>query len=287
MNRFLPFIFLFFVSCTRTVPSYDGLGAISAEQDSINRVVFQQIYDKVAGDVNLPTHDLAIKIAEQFLGTNYVPYTLEHTPEHLLVYLNQTDCILFVEMCACFALTMKDAHPSYERLLYNTQQMRYRNGIVNGYASRIHYTSEWIKQNEVRGIMREVTHDLGGVEFDEQFYFMTKHRETYYQLMSDRNALAVIRTAEEQLQNDGPYYYLSQEQLRDSAVISQIQNGDIIAFIDTHPGLDIAHVAWAYEWEGEMHFIHASSIAQHVIVEPRTLAEYAKNGIRVFRFNEK
>lgn len=286
MKYFLPLLLLALLSCTRTLPSYDGLGALSAEQDSINRVIYQRVYDSVVDMRALPTHELVMKIAEQFLGTDYVSYTLEHEPEHLLVYLDQTDCILFVEMCSCFAMTVKASHPSYELLLHNIQQMRYRNGVVDGYASRVHYTSEWILQNAERGVMREITHDLGGEEHEQEFYFMTTHRDSYRQLKNDSVAVAMIRQVEQRLQSTGPYYCLTQDQLRDPVIMAKIQSGDIITFIDTHPGLDLAHVALAYDVDGEMHFIHASYGAKHVIVEPRTLAEYASNGIRVFRFNE-
>lgn len=287
MKHLFPILVLILASCTRVAPTYEGLGALSPKQDSINRVIYQRVYDQVSDYSDLPIHELTIHIAEQFLGTDYVAYTLEHEPEHLLVYLDQTDCILFVEMCSCFALTVKDAHPSYELLLHNIQQMRYRNGVVDGYASRVHYTSEWIQQNQARGVMREITHELGGVEHPQEFYFMTAHRESYPQLLHDTAAVAIIRSVEQRLQAAGPYYRLTQEQLYDTAIMSQIQSGDIVTFIDTHPGLDLAHVALAYEVDGEMHFIHASYGAKHVIVEPCTLAEYARNGIRVFRFNEK
>ncbi|MCQ2148335.1 MAG: DUF1460 domain-containing protein, partial [Bacteroidales bacterium] len=82
-----------------------------------------------------------------------------------------------------------------------------------------------------------------------------------------------------------PFYIISQEELRKPEVISKIKSGDIVTFISTVDGLDLAHVAIAFETNGEMHFIHASSAAMKVIVEPKTLAEYAKNGIRISRFN--
>ena len=51
-------------------------------------------------------------------------------------------------------------------------------------------------------------------------------------------------------------------------------------------GIDIAHVAIAYDVDGEMHFIHASYGAKEVKIEETLLADYAINGIRIVRFNE-
>ena len=212
--------------------------------------------------------------------------TLEETPEQLRVFLDKTDCILFVEMCSCFALTVKSDKPSYELLCENIQNMRYRKGVVDGYASRIHYTSEWILQNTARGILNEYTQDLGE-EYEQKFFFMTSHRERYKQL-ADTTQFIKIQEVEQYLNTKAPYYYISQERLRKPEVMSQIHSGDIVCFVSKQGnGIDIAHVAIAYEVEGEMHFIHASYGAKKVIVEPKTLADYATNGIRVCRFNSQ
>ena len=85
-----------------------------------------------------------------------------------------------------------------------------------------------------------------------------------------------------------PYFYVSQANLRKPEVMSQIHSGDIVCFVSKPGnGIDIAHVAIAYEVNGEMHFIHASYGAKKVIVEPKTLADYATNGIRVCQFNPR
>ena len=248
-----------------------------------NRAIFDRVYSAVKDKADLPMPELVVTIAQQFLGTPYVAGTLEETPEQLRVFLDKTDCILFVEMCSCFALTVKSDKPSYELLCDNIRNMRYRGGKVEDYASRIHYTSEWILQNTANGVLREYTKELGE-QYEQQFFFMTAHRDRYKQL-EDSTQFLKIQAVEQYLNKQTPYYFISQERLRKPDIISQIHSGDIVCFVSKPGnGIDIAHVAIAYEVDGEMHFIHASYGAKQVIIEPKTLADYATNGIRVCRF---
>ncbi len=267
------------------------------------------IYERVAGALEgraeaLTMPELVVEVALQLIGTPYLWASLEQEPEALQVYLDRTDCILFVELSTCMALTLKgkrivqagdgehfavrdvpsvvDAQPSYELLCENIRNMRYRLGVVDGYASRIHYTSEWLLQNQTNGILREYTGEIGK-EFVQTFSYMSMHPHTYRQLEHDVCELGKIRMIEEHLNAQKPYYFIPQSELQKRSVMAQIKSGDIITFISPREGLDLAHVAIAYEQNGEMHFIHASYGAKKVIIEPKTLAEYATNGIRVSR----
>lgn len=274
-------------------------------QEQTNKQIFNKVYAAVKDKADLPTGQLALEIGKQFLETKYVSFTLEVEPEALQIFLDKTDCILFVELISSFALTVKGekimqagdgvnycirqtpyvvkAKPSYELLCHNIQNMRYRLGVVDGYGSRIHYTSEWILQNQTNGILYEFTKDYG-TPINQSFYFMTTHPDSYRQLKGNPEETAKVKEAELRLCCQVPYYKITQEQLRKPEVISQIQEGDIITFVDTAPGLDLAHVAMACKGEeGQMHFIHASYGYKKVVLEPKTLADYAKNGIRVSR----
>ena len=277
------------------------------EQDFVNAAIFDRVYEGAKPLANAPMRVLMTEIAMQFLETPYVAHTLEEKPEELRVFLDKTDCILFVELCSSFALTVKGLRivqagggkywlnevpsvekdtPSLELLYHNIQNMRYRAGKVDGYASRIHYTSEWILQNQTNGLMQEYSDELGE-KYEQKFYFMTTHPQLYDPL-GDPEQLAAIRAVEQRLEAQEPYAYISQERLQRQDVMDQIQSGDIVCFMSKQgQGIDIAHVAIAYAVEGEMHFIHASYGAKKVKIEEIPLAEYATNGIRIVRWNEE
>ena len=246
---------------------------------------FQEVMDLLAPDRELPMSELVIKVAKHFLGTPYVAGTLEIEPERLTINTRETDCILFVEMCLAMSLTAKDAEPTFEKYVDNLRRLRYRNGKVDGYASRLHYTSEWIIQGETRGIFHEVSRQCGGSVLDQKFNFMSNHPASYKQLKDNPKAVAKIRIAEQNLET-WDYWYIPKADL--PRCIQNIKTGDIIGFNSSTPGLDIAHVAYAY-WEGDtLTFIHASMSEKKVVINKTPLVEYTNgikghNGLRVVR----
>lgn len=225
---------------------------------------------------------LMIRCAKLLLGTPYAAGTLEKDPEKLTVKVLETDCILFVESCTAFVLTARSGSTDPEDYIDQIRLLRYRNGRVDGYASRLHYTSAWILQNEAAGKMQEISAELGGnIRRDQRFSFMSRHSERYPQLAADANELRLIRATEEEL-NANTYYWIPPAGI--GAAEAEIQDGDIVCFVAQNEGLDITHVGIACRLEdGSLHFIHASMKAGKVIVEPLTLKEYAKNGLRVVR----
>lgn len=318
MKHILSILFsvIFLIGASAPMVAQDDVNVSTADttnQDKKNREIFDRVYTKLAPSANLPMNELVVKVGLEFLGTQYLWASLESVPEELHVFLDKTDCILFVEMSTCFALTIKgkkivqagdgehfalrtdkagkllpsvvDAEPSYELLCHNIRNMRYRLGEVTTYSSRVHYTSEWLLQNQTNGLMREYTRDLGR-EMKQEFFYMSMHPKTYYQLSQDPCELGRIRMMEEHLNEQKPYFILTQQDLRKPEIMRQIKSGDIITFISPRPGLDLAHVAIAYEVKGEMHFIHASYGKKKVVIEEKTLADYATNGIRITRLAE-
>lgn len=246
---------------------------------------FQEVMNLLAPDRDLPMSELVIKVAKHFLGTPYVAGTLEIEPERLTVNTRETDCILFVEMCLAMSLTAKEAEPTFEKYVDNLRQLRYRNGKVDGYTSRLHYTSEWIIQGETRGIFQEVSRQCGGSVLDQKFNFMSTHPASYKQLKDNPKAVAKIRIAEQNLET-WDYWYIPKADLPEC--IKNIKTGDIIGFNSSTPGLDIAHVAYAY-WEGDtLTFIHASYTEKKVVINKTPLVPYTNgikghNGLRVIR----
>lgn len=272
------------VADTREMPgrdsSFDKVAGRAADTREIpgRDSSFDRVAGRVSSSKDLPTGELALEIARCLIGTPYVAGTLEHEPETLRVSMDSTDCILFVELCCSFARMIKTGQPSRDRLEDEVRQMRYRNGVVDGYTSRIHYTSEWLQSNASRGVLDEVTRTSGGIPLDQSFSFMSEHPDSYLQLKDNPGNIARIKEMEARL-NEHDYFYIPQSRI-DSA---DIRNGDIICFISKVKGLDISHVALACEVDGKMHFIHASSRAGKVVVDDRTISEYATNGIRLAR----
>lgn len=256
-------------------------------EDSVRiEVAICKLKPMAVSGVKMP--EMLIACAKNFLGTPYVAGTLEKEPERLVVNSRETDCILFVEMCLATCLTARDGG-GFAEYCDNVRNLRYRNGTVDGYASRLHYTSEWIRQAQGRGVLREVTAEIGGKPYPQTFSFMSTHPEAYKQLASGtsaaKTALECIREAERLLSAD-KYYLLRKADA--AAHLAQVKDGDIVCFNTSIAGLDIAHVALAYHQDGKLTFIHASSTEHKVVVNKSPLAEYlasrkSLNGLRLLR----
>ena len=255
----------------------------TSPQDS---VIYVRTARELLPYAGLPAGELMVRAAGIFLGTPYTGGTLEHVPEVLTVNLHETDCILLVETCTAMTLLLKHCAdgsiPTFEDFCSMLRTLRYRDGITDGYPSRLHYTSEWLLQAQDNGFLREVTAELGGIPLNQEFSFMSSHRDNYPRLREDDGALELIRRSEERLDTAASYYYVPSDKIPE--IEDNIQSGDIICFLSTVPGLDITHTGIACRKEdGSLHFIHASMKEGMVVLETRTLAEYARSGIRVAR----
>lgn len=265
-----------------------GVAQGNISQESVQK--YSELSKVLKANQQKSVPELMIIVAKQMLGTEYVAGTLEKVPEQLVVSLTQTDCILFVESCLAMALNAKKGifHP--DSLCATIQSLRYRNGKVDGYASRIHYTSEWIRQGEARGIFREITDVLSGDNLSGQrFSYMSEHSDAYRQLKGNPAEVARIAQMEASLNQHTDYFVIPKEAV--SKMEHLLKDGDILGFNSTVKGLDIAHVALVYHKEnGQVGFIHASQADGKVVIDEKSIADYvnsrkSNNGIRIVRVN--
>ena len=229
---------------------------------------------------------LMVRAARQMLGQPYVAGTQEGREERLRIFLTKTDCILFAENCLGLVHTARrcGAEATFEDLAVTVCRSRYRDGVVDGYPSRLHYTTEWIAQGVRTGIFEDVTKGLGGVPDTRPIRYMSEHPGSYAPLAGEsayaQENLRRIRAVEERL--DGmDRFYIPTDGI--AAVEGNIRSGDILCFATSIDGLDYSHVVIAYrEKPGDrLGFIHASSTAKKVIVEPRTLEAYLRANKRI------
>ena len=249
-------------------------------------LIYRRTMEKLLPLSDRPAGEIMKAAAEALYGTPYAGGTLEGDPEVLTVNLRETDCILLVEACTAMTLLLKDNDgkgvPPFEDFCSMLRTLRYRDGITAGYPSRLHYTSEWLLQAQDNGFLREVTAELGGTPLHQEFSFMSSHRDNYPRLREEDGALKLIRRSEERLDTAAAYFSVPSEKIPE--IEDNIQDGDIICFLSTTPGLDITHTGIACRGkDGSLHFIHASMKEGKVVLERKTLAEYARNGIRVAR----
>lgn len=225
----------------------------------------------------------AITVGELAIGTPYVPNTLEAyikaggSPlgnEKLTLSLTQFDCVTLVESCLAVARASEGRHaPSWSRFAREVERMRYRGGVRRGYASRLHYFSEWIADGEKRGLVRDMGKALGGAEDARPLRFMTEHRASYPALANDI-VFADIGRMEKRL--DAHHRRLIPTDGIE-AVQDRIETGDVLAFATSIPGIDVSHAAFAYRDEaGILRVLHAPLSGGAVEITKVTLPEYVR-----------
>ncbi|WP_149273980.1 N-acetylmuramoyl-L-alanine amidase-like domain-containing protein [Pareuzebyella sediminis] len=237
----------------------------------------QAVEQKIEEIQGLETNDFGktlVAVGKTFLGTPYVAKTLEiGDKETLVVNLQGLDCTTFVENVLAFGLMLTHDQHTFTDFIKILETIRYKNGMLDGYGSRLHYFSEWISNNEEKGLLKNITGAIGGIEIKKAIDFMGTHRDLYPFLADDGNYQKIVAT--EAVLNGRSFCYLPQDQIEVNEHL--IKSGDIIALATSINGLDVTHTGIASrEQDGRIHLLHASTGSMEVEVSDLPLAEYLK-----------
>ena len=132
-----------------------------------------------------------LEIGNSFWGPIWRSLETKGT-EHLVINLRKFDCVTFVENAVAlarlvkphiqtlwqpasrssgaisrpnvggsYAVRVKSREKSFKAFQRLLRKIRYRQGRLQGYSSRLHYFSDWIHDNQKKGIVRDVTAEIG------------------------------------------------------------------------------------------------------------------------------
>ncbi|AWX44667.1 hypothetical protein HME9304_01670 [Flagellimonas maritima] len=233
-------------------------------------------YSKLKTFENFETNahqNIIVAIGKTFLETPYVEKTLElGESESLVVNLRGLDCTTFVENVLAFGLMYENQQFQFLDFIENLEKIRYRDGKINGYPSRLHYFTEWIRNNEKKGLVTDITSELGGIQTEKSINFMGTHRNLYPFLGEEENYKAILEV-EETLAKEN-LCILPQDQIEQNENL--IQSGDIVALATSIKGLDVTHTGIAIKQPDErIYLLHASS-AGSVMISKEPLVDYLK-----------
>ena len=144
-----------------------------------------------------------------------------------------------------------------------------RDGNIDGDPSRLHYCTDGVGDNAKRGLVRDISRELGGTLDTEPIDFMTAHVDAYRQL-ADPSFVVLLKQTEQRL-TDGGRYFVPQDRIEE--VAERIQDGDIIAATSTVRGLDVAHTGLALWVDGTLHMLHAPLVGEEVQISALSLAD--------------
>ena len=228
--------------------------------------VAQSLHQKPIGEV-------MVSIGMSFIGTPYAAYAIETLgEEHLVINMQGLDCVSFTENSLALSRCIKAGTTAFRDYKTQMQFIRYRNGIIDKYPSRLHYFSDWIDDNVVKKVVNNVTKEIGGLPYKKRINYMSTHPASYRQL-GDKAFLAEVKRAEEKLTKRS-HYYIPKENL--ARVQERIMDGDIIAITSATEGMDIAHTGMALHVDGVLKLLHAPIVGSSVQITEKSLVEYLK-----------
>lgn len=246
--------------------------AYAHEQDSI------KVENWLKEAISLPQDSCrTLHFAKKMLGVLYVAGTLDgNEEEQLVVRTDALDCTTFVETVLALCIADKRDARNFDGFKKALTDVRYRDGVLDGYASRLHYFSDWIRNNEQMGFVKECTSETSCAQPQELWLnFMTTHVDSY-QPMKKNPALVEVMAAQEKNWQGTIVSYIPKEKLNLPPEELKIKDGDILAMVTNIKGLDIVHVGFAFWKDNHLHLLHASSSAKKVIEDPKT--QYESSG---------
>ena len=275
MIKILLILFLpFYLNCL-AVQKIDSKQSENIIFQAKDKEILEQIFDATKDDKNTPISELMIKVGVFFKETPYTAATLEINPknEKLVINLREMDCTTFAENILAISRTIKSETPSFEKFTNELQNIRYRDGKINGYTSRIHYFSDWIFENDRREFVKNISGEIANIPYPLKVNFMSTHPGSYKQL-SDSTLIPLISGQEKEI-SARKMFYIPEERIAEFE--NQLWDGDIAGITTGIKGMDISHVVILLRKEGRIHILHASQTGMKVLISEETLEDYLKN----------
>ncbi len=260
------------------------LGTLQAQTN--NKDKLNDVCTQMESFEGASLYEIIPTLSKNFLGTPYVANVLEKEPEQLVVNLTQFDCVTFVENTVAIALALQESAYKMKNFKGYLQNLRYYNGEIQDYTSRLHYFSAWINQQVASGLMKEKTKDLGGKLEQKPINYMSTNFRKYKQLAENTVLVEKIKQIEKGL-SEQKYYVLDKEKL--AKIYPKLETGDLVVIQSNMDGLDVNHVGFVWKEDKKAYLLHASSasLQKKVVISEQMLQEYLLNnrnhgGVRIF-----
>ncbi len=248
-------------------------------------VIFISIY-QISINVYSQNYSGTVKNAQYYIGRPYVAHTLEaNDKEKLIIDTIHVDCTTFVEYVLAKSLFESNQNHPMNFVDY-VKLLRYRNGIINGYTSRLHYITEWIDNAVKYDLIEDITSLYSSNTQKINISYMSNNPQ-YYKHLNNIDNLNKIKEIEHSITNK-IIHWIPKDSMKLNG-LSYINDGDVIAITTNIKGLDVVHLGFAiYKEDGSLGLLHASSKHKKVLIDPLPLSTLLNDnrrwsGIRVLR----
>jgi len=264
----------------------------SLKVDSLDMNIFKSLKQFITDSSfdSLSNGRLIVSTGKLFLQTPYVGGTFENDDvERLVINLHQLDCTTFIENTLALSKIANQSKTSINDFAKELEFIRYRDGKLKDYGSRLHYFTDWMFDNERKGLLVDITKTIGGEAYQKTINFMSSHINSYPALVRDSSLVDHILQSEKEI-NSRKHFYIPEDKVQE--IENQIKDGDLIAITTKIKGLDVSHTGIAIHINNRLHLMHASSKAKKVVISDIPLAEMIQknrlqSGIMVSRVIQK
>ena len=122
----------------------------------INQLLAEALSNK---NISTPGEYMAF-FGNKLIGTPYVAHTLEGEKEYLTINIDELDCTTFVESLIALTRAAMSNAPTWYAYADNLEKIRYHDGKLGDYTSRLHYISAWVVENTSRGYVKEISSEI-------------------------------------------------------------------------------------------------------------------------------
>lgn len=209
---------------------------------------------------------LLLRAARHALGRPYAKLRQRRGPEALHVDLEAFDCVSLIESADAIARCTWRRRPDVGCFVDELRQTRYRDGRIDGYASRLHYFEDWMADNERRGRMRSLGTELGAEALSLSFDFMTR-RPWLYPALREPATRDALRGVEQRLSETT---WPMVPRGRVAEVQPLLRDGDVIAYVESTPGLGVGHTGLvSLGDDGQPRVLHATDLGKAEVTVTR------------------
>jgi pterin-4a-carbinolamine dehydratase len=222
---------------------------------------------------NFLVNEIISYVGKSFIGIPYEAGTLDVNvnKEELIIKVTGLDCVTFVENTLAMSRLIKKGDTSFDAFKDELKLIRYRDGIIDNYPSRLHYFTDWIYDNQRKGLVEDITKEIGGKKYDKNINFMTTHTGSYKQLKTNPEYVNSLQAVEDEI-NQRQLYNIPKSSV--DKYYDTLKTGDIIATTTDINGLDVTHTGYIYKDDSGTYFLHASIVKKEVIITEVELKEY-------------
>lgn len=218
-------------------------------------------------------------IAERFIGKLRDNVIEKDSAGGVTLHTGRFDDITFLNTVTALArVSTSPGHKRINEIMSELENIGYRRGRENGFASGMIYFSDWAVDNKARNNVTECTERYSDNFRTKSLDKVTRNRSVY-RALKDSSAFEAQKMVEMGFRTH-KVPHLKREQAMSKEVLEDMRDGDIVVLLTPDPETDALEIGIVRKRDDGFHLIHPSSETGTVIEEKENLGRYIKRNAK-------